>query len=52
MNWTVTDQEADYILQVLAGRPFAEVGQLIPNLVRQSQPAMQQEIPGMDVIPE
>ena len=38
MNWTVTDQEADYILKVLAQRPYTEVGELIPNLVRQSQP--------------
>ena len=36
-TFTVTEQAADYILKVLAQRPFAEVVDLMNDLVRQLQ---------------
>lgn len=38
INWTVTPEEADYILKVLAQRPYTEVGTLIPKLLQQANP--------------
>ena len=38
ITWTLDPKQADYILQVLQQRPFAEVHQLIAELMRQAQP--------------
>lgn len=34
--WTVTEQEADYLMKVLATRPYSEVAGLIQKLVAQA----------------
>ena len=36
ITWTVNEQTADYILKCLHQRPYAEVAQLIPELVNQA----------------
>jgi len=36
INWTVTEQEADYLMKVLATRPYSEVAGLIQKLVAQA----------------
>lgn len=36
IHWHITDQQADQILQTLAQRPFAEVNNLINELMRQA----------------
>lgn len=34
--WKLNEQQADYIVKVLAQRPFAEVNELLQDLVRQA----------------
>lgn len=36
ITWTIEPKEADYIMQVLMQRPFAEVQELINKLVKQA----------------
>jgi len=36
ITWTINEQTADYILKCLHQRPYAEVAQLIPDLVNQA----------------
>ena len=36
ITWTLEPKEADYIMQVLMQRPFAEVQELINKLVKQA----------------
>lgn len=36
VNWSLNEQQADYIVKVLAQRPFAEVNELLQDLVRQA----------------
>lgn len=47
IRWTLTDQQADQILNTLAQRPFAEVTGLITELMRQAKAEKQQpaEVP-------
>jgi hypothetical protein len=37
IQWNITEKQADQILQTLATRPFAEVNELIQELLRQAQ---------------
>ena len=36
ITWNLNEQAADYILKCLQQRPYAEVAQLIPELVNQA----------------
>jgi hypothetical protein len=38
ITWNLDEKQADYILQVLQTRPFAEVHQLVAELMKQAQP--------------
>jgi len=45
ITWTVTEQEADYIMKCLNGRPHGEVRGLIDKLVAQANPAQNPLVP-------
>jgi hypothetical protein len=46
ITWNIDEKQADYILQVLQTRPFAEVHQLVAELLKQAnvQPPAQQTL--------
>lgn len=38
ITWTLTEQQADYILNAVGAKPFIEVNGLIAELMRQANP--------------
>ena len=38
ITWTLTEQQADYILNAVAAKPYAETHILIAELMRQANP--------------
>ena len=49
ITWTVTEQQADLILNALGHRPFIEVNGLINDLLKQGQAQQQAQDPVLPV---
>lgn len=45
VTWNISEARADYILKLLAQRPFAEVNALIQDLMTQANAGVQQQPP-------